>query len=221
MGEVLPSGPHGSVTGSGSSLPAATLLPRCPFCPETPHDTAAFSLYWYKSVQPKLYQKMGRPGFTTDGSKWPQKGHKLRGAIKKKAPRKFPFRRAVIQVVTSEIKAPWGSQAQLGPAKQPGKVPRVTVPSRAGGHGAGPGNARSSSPRPWWGRDIRSRTHSGRREGRQQLPRRRGAWTNSGSASKPALASSRCLVSPCRPAGSSPWASPGAAKSVKARLNYL
>lgn len=98
-------------------LPPSCLC--CPFCPQTPHNTAAFSLYWYKSLQPKLYQKTRKPGFTTGGSKWPQKGHKLRGAIKKGS-EEIPFQESSNSSGNFRIKAPRGSQAQLGPAKDRG-----------------------------------------------------------------------------------------------------
>lgn len=39
-----------------TQLPASC-HPAVPSCPDTPHDTSAFSLYWYKSLEPKLYQK--------------------------------------------------------------------------------------------------------------------------------------------------------------------
>lgn len=39
-----------------AQLPACC-HPAVPSCPDTSHDTSAFSLYWYKSLEPKLYKK--------------------------------------------------------------------------------------------------------------------------------------------------------------------
>lgn len=39
-----------------AQLPACC-HPTAPSCPDTPYDTSTFSLYWYKSLEPKLYKK--------------------------------------------------------------------------------------------------------------------------------------------------------------------